>query len=412
MKLPRIRHEGVIPMNDKLTKAMLEERIHKLLSALQAADDSYDTVILTRKVNQYYYTGTMQDGLLVFRRDGQVFYFVRKSAERARMESPLAVIVPIRSYADIRAYLPEDLGSVYLETESMPLAMIERIRKYFRIDRITPVDRIVALERSVKTKYELEFIRESGRLHQKALAERVPTLLREGINEADFTARLYSDLVQMGHHGVSRFSMYQVEMIVGQLGFGVTSMYPTYFDGPGGMQGLCPAVPLLGRRDVCLRKGDIVFVDVGFGYMGYQTDKTQVYSFQAEPSEIVTRTHAACIEVMNKASKAMRPGHQCQDVYHKAMMDLPKVLETSDYFMGYKEERVKFLGHGVGLEIDELPVIADKVAIPICENMVIALEPKCGVEGVGMVGVEETFVIGPDGAECITGGPSPILTVN
>ncbi len=412
MNLPRIRHEGVIPMNDVLTKSMLEERIHKLLAALQAADDSYDTVILTRKINQYYYTGTMQDGLLILRRDGQVFYFVRKSAERAKQESPLAVVVPIRSYADIRAYLPENLGSVYLETESMPLAMIERIRKYFHMDRITPVDRIISLERSVKTAYELEFIRESGRLHRKALEEKVPMLLQEGICEADFTARLYSELVQMGHHGVSRFSMYQVEMIVGQLGFGVTSMYPTYFDGPGGMQGLCPAVPLLGRRDVFLRKGDIVFVDVGFGYLGYQTDKTQVYSFGAEPSELVTRTHTACIDVMNKASHVMRPGLQCQQVYHQAMRDLPEVLKSSDYFMGYKEERVKFLGHGVGLEIDELPVIADKVATPICENMVIALEPKCGIEGVGMVGVEETFLIGPDGAECLTGGPSPIMRVS
>jgi Xaa-Pro aminopeptidase len=398
-------------MYEPLTKTILEERIHKLLTALLVADDSYDTVILTRKVNQYYYTGTMQDGLLVLRKDGKVLYFVRKSAERARMESPLADVIPIRSYADMSAYLPQDLGSVYMETESVPLAMIERIRKYFHMERITPVERIVALERSVKTKYELEFIRESGRLHRIALEETVPALLREGICEADFTANLYAELVHLGHQGISRFSMYQVEMVVGQLGFGTTAMYPTYFDGPGGMQGLCPAVPLLGRRDVFLKKGDIVFVDIGFGYLGYHTDKTQVYSFQAEPSEIVQRTHAACIEVMNRASSCMRPGHQCQDVYRSAMCDLPVELAASDHFMGKKDERVRFLGHGVGLEIDELPVIADKITMPICENMVIALEPKCGIEGVGMVGVEETFLVTAEGAECLTGGPREIITL-
>ena len=396
-------------MNESVSKGMLEERLHSLLNRLFLAGQEYDTVILTVKVNQYYYTGTMQDGLLVLRKSGELFYFVRKSYDRACLESPLTNILPIRSYRDMIEYLPQNLGVVYMETEKVPIAMLDRIRKYFQMDRILSVDRLILEERAVKSEYELEMLKESGRLHEKILFKSVPDLLREGICETDFTADLYASMVKAGHHGVSRFSMFQVEMVVGQLGFGETSTYPTYFDGPGGMQGLCAAVPLLGRRDVFLKKGDIVFVDVGFGHLGYHTDKTQVFSFGQEPSEQVIFAHRACIDVMNKASEILLPGRTPAEIYRTATQVMPESLREN--FMGQGKDRVRFLGHGVGLEIDELPVIADNKSGPLVENMVIALEPKCSLPGIGMVGVEETFLVTDKGAVCLTGGPKDIMTL-
>lgn len=396
-------------MRELLNKEMLEDRLHSLLNRLFLAGHEYDTVILSVKVNQYYYTGTMQDGLLVIRKNGDVFYFVRKSYDRACLESPLLNIIPIRSYRDMIEYLPQNLGVVYMETEKVPIAMLDRIRKYFQMDRILSVDRLVLEERSIKSELELELLRESGRLHDQILMETVPHLLKEGICETDFTADLYATMVKAGHHGVSRFSMFQVEMVVGQLGFGATSTYPTYFDGPGGMQGLCAAVPLLGRRDVFLKKGDVVFVDVGFGNLGYHTDKTQVFSFGAEPCEEASYAHQSCIKVMNKAAELLIPGKTPAEIYRTATQLMPQSL--SENFMGQGKDRVKFLGHGVGLEIDELPVIADNKAGPLVENMVIALEPKCSLPGIGVVGVEETFLVTAKGAECLTGGPREIITL-
>jgi Xaa-Pro aminopeptidase len=262
--------------------------------------------------------------------------------------------------------------------------------------------------RAVKDAGEISLIEESGRLHRELLETTVPGLLREGMSEVDLVGDVYSAMLRAGHHGVSRFAMFQMEMVVGQLGFGEDSIYPTNFDGPGGMLGLHPSVPALGSRDRRLRKGDMVFVDVGHGVLGYHSDKTQVYSFGAEPTAIAKETHEACRAVLRKALGLLKPGVPACEVYEEAMSGLPPCLSRN--FMGYGES-VKFLGHGVGLHIDEAPVIMAGNKAPLREGMVVALEPKCGIEGVGMVGVEETYLIEATGPRCLTGGDQDIQVI-
>jgi len=72
-------------------------------------------------------------------------------------------------------------------------------------------------------------------------------------------------------------------------------------------------------------------------------------------------------------------------------------------FMGFGKRKVKFLGHGIGLQVDEMPVIAEGFNEPLKEGMVLALEPKKGIENVGMVGIENTFIVTGQGGKCITG---------
>ncbi|MBN1775336.1 MAG: aminopeptidase P family protein [Clostridiales bacterium] len=396
-------------MESIVTRQMSDSRLALLQQNLASSSVEFDTVLIIGRVNQYYYTGTMQDGILVMRRTGEMFFFVRKSYERACMESTFEPIIKIATYRDMLEYLPADLGAVYVETESVPIAMIERIRKSFHMERILPLDRVIAMQRAVKTPEEIELIRESARRHADIMENTVPLLLREGMSETDFAADMYAEMIKKGHHGVSRFSMFQMEIIIGQFGFGETSLYPTNFDGPGGMKGMSPVVPILGNRERLLKKGDLVFVDVGFGYMGYHSDKTQVYSFGAEPNELAVRTHRACIGVLERVVSGIRPGADPSSVYRDSTAELPE--ELNKHFMGYGGEKVKFLGHGVGLFIDELPIISGGYKEPLRENMVIAIEPKCGVEGIGTVGVEETYIVGANGAECITGGPKDIVRV-
>lgn len=385
------------------------QRAQRLAGALGGRHGGFDTALITGRVNQYWLTGTMQDALCALLPDGTVHLFVRKSYERAREESPLPNIHPITGYRDLAAVLPANLGRTCLETEIIPLAMLERIKKYHTMPELLPLDRDISALRAVKESGELALIRESGKRHNTLLTQAVPALLREGMTEAELTAQIYSAMVELGHHGVSRFSMFQMELVVGQVGFGTNSLYPTNFDGPGGMRGLHPAVPILGSRERTLKKGDLVFVDVGFGYLGYHSDKTQVYSFGAPVDLHAAQVHGACREVMKKAVERLCPGVRASTVYNEARSSLSPLL--SSHFMGFGSGAVKFLGHGVGLEIDEQPVIMAVNETPLEQGMVIALEPKCGVEGIGMVGVEETWEITADGAVCLTGGDADIMMV-
>jgi len=80
-------------------------------------------------------------------------------------------------------------------------------------------------------------------------------------------------------------------------------------------------------------------------------------------------------------------------------------------FMGFGDRRVKFLGHGIGLLIDELPVIAEGFNEPLEKGMVFAVEPKRGIANIGMVGIENTFIVNSRGGKSITGDNPGLIPV-
>lgn len=393
-----------------ITRLELEQRINKFYAALNERYPDWDTVLILSRINQYYFTGTMQDGLLAFKKDGTRMYFARRSYERALEESPITdCIFRMESYRDAVQVLGTELGNTLLETEIATLGIMERLEKYFTMTAKYPVEDILFGIRSVKSTYELNWTIEAGKKHRQLLEEVAPRLLREGMSELEFTAELYAEMLKMGFHGVSRFYRHQTEMIAGQIGFGENSLYPTNFDGPGGMRGMSPAVPIIGSRERLLKKGDLVFVDIGFGMQGYHSDRTQVYMFGAKPCDEVIKAHRKCIEVEKKTAELLKPGRIPSDIYNTIMDGLDSDFLTN--FMGFGDRKVKFLGHGIGLHVDEYPVIANGFKRPLEENMVIALEPKKGIADVGMVGVEDTYIVTPDGGKCITGGEKDIIMV-
>ena len=114
----------------------------------------------------------------------------------------------------------------------------------------------VAKVRAVKSPYELALMERAGEIHRRIMEEEVPKLLREGISEAEFGADLFPAMVRQGHQGMVRFGAFGVETLVGQIGFGESSLCPTNMDSPGGCQGMGPAAPVLGSAVRKLRRGD------------------------------------------------------------------------------------------------------------------------------------------------------------
>ncbi|NLI92837.1 MAG: aminopeptidase P family protein [Peptococcaceae bacterium] len=396
-------------MLQDLTINELDKRCIRFCSAMDDTYPEWDTALIVSKVNQYYFTGTMQDGLLVIKRNRELYYFVRRSFERAESESPLKEIYPMESYRDVAAIVGPDFGNTFLETEVVTLGLIDRLKRHLNLKTINSLDKVILSVRAVKTPYELECLECSGQNHDKILMDIVPSLLKEGISEADFAAELFAEMVKQGHQGLCRFAMFQSEIVVGQIGFGENSLYPTSFDGPGGARGLYPGVPLLGSRDRKLKKGDLVFVDIAFGMYGYHSDKTQVYVFGGSPTEEMKKAHQGCIDVQSRTAELLKPGAIPSDIYSFIINSLDENFKRN--FMGFKERQVKFLGHGVGLHVDEFPVIANGFTSAIEENMVISLEPKKGIEHVGMVGVEDTYIVASGGGRCITGGGRNIIVI-
>ncbi|MBP7937238.1 MAG: aminopeptidase P family protein [Phycisphaerae bacterium] len=383
--------------------------MRRFRACMDAENPSWELAAIFGRVSQYYFTGTMQDGVLLIPRNVEAVFWVRRSYERACTESLFPDMRPMKGFRDAVPAVPGARATIHVDTELVPVGLLARFRKYFPCRETVSLDRQLARLRAVKSPYELAVMERAGAAHGRILEEEVPSLLRKGVSEAEFACDLFSLMVREGHQGVVRFGMFGVDIAVGQLGFGENSIYPTNFDGPGGCLGMGPAAPILGSRDRRLCAGDLVFADIGFAVDGYHTDKTMVYMFDRPPPDEVIAVHRRCVEVQHQLASLIKPGAIPSDIYTTVMNSLdPEFLQN---FMGFGDRRANFLGHGVGLQIDDLPVIAEGFDEPLAESMVLALEPKKGIAGVGMVGIEDTFIVTPRGGKSITGTHPGLILV-
>ncbi len=398
-------------MTDNNVPALeLKRRVERFCEVMTEQHPDWEIAAVFSKINMLYFTGSMADGVFLIERDKGGRLWARKSYERVLLESNLEKVETMNSYRDVAASYSNLPDTVYLETEFVPLAMYQRFTKHFPFKNYKSLDAQIGQTRAVKSSWELNNMERAGAIHRRIQEEMVPGLLKEGISEADFAADLYAVMVKEGHQGTARFGMHDTEIIIAQLGFGESSLYPTNFDGPGGNRGLCAAVPSMGSRERRLKKGDLVFVDFGLGVNGYHSDKTMTYMFGAKLPDEVIAIHKQCVDIQNRVAEMLKPGNIPEQIYESIMDNLTDDFKKN--FMGFGNRQVKFLGHAIGLTVDEMPVIAKGFKEPLQENMVFALEPKKGIEGIGMVGIENTFVVTPQGGRSITGNHPGLMLVD
>ena len=393
----------------KVASAELKTRLNRFRIHMDEKDPDWHMAVIFSKINQYYFTGTMQEGMLIIPRDDEATLWVRRSYERALNESLFLNIRSMHSFRDAAKEVKNIPSTVYLETEVVPLALYQRFLKHFPFKKFKSVDADLAIIRTNKSYYELSRMRKAGKIHRHVLEDLVPELLFEGMSEADLAAQLFSVLLENGSHGVTRFGMFNTEMILGQICFGESSIYPSYFNGAGGGYGMGPAVPLIGSRKRKLKKGDLVYVDVGCGVDGYNTDKTTTYMFGESIAQHAVEIHEKCVEIQNQIASMLKPGAIPSEIYSEIIDSLDD--DFLENFMGYGNHKVKFLGHGIGLLIDEWPVIAQGFDHPLQKGIVLAVEPKHGIKDIGMVGIENTFIVGNNGGDCITGKNPGLIPV-
>lgn len=392
----------------KVPVSELEDRMSRFRARMDRKNPDWEVAAILGKIHLYYFTGTLQDGVLLIPRNDDAVLWVRQSYERALDESLFPCIRKMRSYRDIGAVMGTLPKTMYLEMELVTMAQLQRLQHHLCFTDVQPLDDEVAFVRSVKSEYERSLMEQAGRIHRHVLEDLVPALLREGMDEVELNSEIYSLMVQEGHQGIIRFGMFS-EMVLGQIGFGTSSLYPTCVNSPGGIYGMHPAVPQMGSRERRLRKGDLVVVDIGCGYKGYQTDKTMTYMFGRPLSDEAVQDHQQCVAIQDELASLLKPGTIPSELYTTIIEGLsPDFLEN---FMGFGQHQVKFLGHGIGLWIDEKPAIAQGFDEPLQEGMVFALEPKKGIRGVGQVGIENTFVVTSLGGRSITGENPGLISV-
>ena len=398
---------AVLEQETVLTEALrpvpaseLEARLERFRRAMDAAHPGWEMAAVNHKVAMYYFTGTIQEGVLLIRPQDAVFW-VRRSFERACNESHFSDIRPMHSFREAAAFYGSAPKVMYVETKKATLDWERMLHKYFAFEELGSFDSVLQDLRMVKSEYELKQMEQSGAIHETVLDIVAPKLIYGGISEAQLAIALYSEMVQRGSHGTARFNQALGEEAVGIASFGKSGLVRTGFDGPGGTDGTCIAVQSIGNAFRKLQPGRLVYLDIPCGFDGYHTDKTVVYYYgdlaKNEQSKHLMEAQQRCLELEQEVVRLMVPGEPIENLYLRTMDKFDNIY--GDAFMNGG----KFLGHSIGLVMDEAPAIAKGFKQPLQPGMTFAVEPKIALPGLGMVGTENTYVVTENGARSLTG---------
>lgn len=384
---------------DQVPKQDLLKRIDGLRNLM--TEEHVDFALLFENVDKFYFSGTMQKGILVIPMHGEPLLFIEKGTERARVETPFA-ITPVKNHREIRAILKdkgilEGIGG--LELDVLPVSLFERLKRSIGFDRYANIGPLIQELRIIKSDFELEQIRKSGQMLSQIFAA-ARGIVREGITELDIDAALAAEGRKLGHQGLIRMRGINQEMAITTVQSGYTGTITTFVDGPITGAGMTPAVPF-GSSFKKVEKGIPVTIDYGGTHNGYITDETRTFVVGGL-KEMFRKPYETALEIIEDVTNFAREGVDCTEIFSRAYRIVEKA-HLQDYFMGHGEGQVSFIGHGVGLEVNELPVITARHSRILKAGMVFALEPKFVLPPHGAIGIEVDLIVGPNGVERVTG---------
>ncbi|MGB5746179.1 MAG: Xaa-Pro peptidase family protein [Desulfobacterales bacterium] len=391
-------------------KTELEGRIEQLKSTLSKHD--IDAALILQPIDLFYFAGSIQKANLYIPADGDPILMVHKSTERARIESAIEQILHLDSPKKIPGILkangyplPRRLG---LELDVLPTNMYFNYRRLFQDADIVDISQPIRMIRAVKSAYEINIMRRAAELSDQ-VAEHVPSILHEGMTELELAGKVEAEARRLGHQGVVRMRLWGGEMFYGHLMSGPTGAVPSYLASPTGGVGANPAMAQ-GPGFKTIQGHEPVLVDYVFAYNGYLSDHTRIFSLGSLPEDLV-EAHAAMLEVQAMVKKMATPGTPSGAIYEQALAKATE-LGYADNFMGAAgKERIRFVGHGIGLEVDEYPFLASGQDLQLREGMTIALEPKLIFPGKGVVGIENTHVVTQNGLEQFGKYPENIIII-
>jgi Xaa-Pro dipeptidase len=401
MMIPTERHRSFRVPADEVTR-----RVQTLQSTLR--DQRVALVWIEHLADRLYYTGSAQDGVLFVPADANPVFWVKKSMDRARYEASVETLPYPGGRKMLGALgdrMPGD-GRLGVPLDVTPAATYARLSSALGTDRVVDVTGPVRAPRAVKSAWEIEQIRRASDQVTTMYGEIVQHI-RPGITELELTGRVEGRLRELGHGGTIRVRRPGADITMAVVVSGVSALYPTSFNGPVGAEGPYPnSASSAGWKR--LEEAETVMLDVVTVHNGYHADTTRTFFLgDSVPSE-VRRAHDFCLDALKEIEKRLSPGNVCSEVY----LEVQRVLEERGEpqgLMGFGENRVKFFGHGVGLELDELPVLAAKIDTVLEPGMVVAVEPKAFLESVGPVGIENTYVVTAGGCEALCDAPLELM---
>jgi len=369
-------------------------RVEDLQSALR--EQGAALAWIEHPTDRLYFSGSAQDGVLLIPAAEEPRFFVRKSRGRAAVESPweVAAFPGRRNLLEHARELLGAAGRIGLALDVTPASTWLWLQRELALALPVDLTAVIRTLRATKSAWEIEQIRSAAEQATTVYAE-IERHLRAGITELELTGAIEGRMRALGHGGTVRVRRTGADISMGTVVSGDSGLYPTSFNGCVGGEGPSPA-SASGAGWKRVVAGETVMLDIVTSHNGYHADTTRTFVVGSEVPEAARAAHGFCLEVLAFIEARLRPGARCAEIFGATRRFVEQRGEPEG-FMGFGENRVRFFGHGVGLELDELPVLAEKIDTELRAGMILAVEPKAFLPGIGPVGVENTYVIGAKG---------------
>lgn len=360
------------------------------------AQQGIDAALITCNVNLLYTYGRIVSGYLYLPLNAPAQLFLKRPNNIAGEH-----IFSIRKPEQIIDLLKENNfplpTRLMLEGDELSYTEYNRLATLFPEAEVVNGTPIIRQARSTKTPMEIEMFRRSGIAHARAY-DQIPTVYRPGMTDREFSIEIERLMRLEGCLGIFRVFGQSMEIFMGSVLSGDNASAPSPYDFALGGEGFDPALPG-GANGSILQEGHSVMIDLGGNFNGYMNDMSRVFSI-GKLSDEAYAAHQVCLDIQEKVASLAKPGTVCEELYNVAI-DMATKAGFADKFMGIGQQ-ARFIGHGIGLEINEAPVLAPRVKQELEPGMVFALEPKIVLPGVGPVGIENSWVVTAEGVEKLT----------
>ena len=344
----------------------------KRLARLRARmdEENIGALLVIALPNVQYLTGfSGSAGALLVTASQSTFFTDTRYDLQVREEVRDSRVVIAKEYAGVAAAKQAARlrgRRVGIEADTLPFAAYQRMKELLPKKRLVPTQGFVEVLRMEKDEGEIALIRKAVELGSRALEETL-TLLRPGMTELEIAAEIE---YRMRRYGGERPSF---ETIVAT-----------------GPRAALPHARATTRR---IRPKEFILLDLGVILSGYASDMTRTVFLGKAPAK-AARMYRAVKEAVEEAEQQVAAGRTAESVDKAARRVLRRY--------GYERYFTHGLGHGLGMEVHELPRIGRGQAAPLPEGATITIEPGVYLEGYGGVRIEDVVVVRKTGAEVLT----------
>ncbi len=366
-------------------------RLQQTIRELQA-----DACLISTSVNQFYLLGFVFDGYVYVQPDGDPILFVKRP-NSIEGDNVTHIRKPEQIPDLLRRRKMPLPGRLMVENDVLPFSTVSRLQAALEMPELMNASGEMRRIRSVKSEYEVGQMRECAGIHARVYRQ-IPHIYRRGMTDIEFQIEMEREMRLAGSEGIFRTFGENMDIFMGNILAGDNAQTASPFDFALGGQGLSPLLPI-GANGTKLVPGITLMVDMAGNYRPWMSDMTRTFAIGTVP-EIAHKAHRVSIDICSAIATTGRSGTACADIYFLAEK-MVKENGLAGYFMGTAQQ-AKFVGHGVGLEINEPPVLAPRSKEILEAGMTVAVEPKFVLPGIGAVGIENTYLVTDNGLEKIT----------